>query len=73
MTDAVIDAIELWADFRDRFVAEMMTALPIFGDTEAELRAYAEEAAKAAYETPWQREEGPEACAQADISYWNDQ
>ena len=73
MVDAVIDAVELWADFRDRFVAEMMTVLPAIDSTEAELRAYAEEAAKAAYETPWQREEGPEACAQADISYWNDQ
>lgn len=72
MTDLVDDAIELWADFRDRFVAEMMTALPIFGDTEAELRAYAAEIAESYYETEWQREEGPEACAQADISYWGE-
>lgn len=66
------DAIEVWADFRDRFVTEMMTAFPIFDGTADELRSYAEDTAKACYGEPWQREEGPEACAQADISYWGE-
>lgn len=58
--------------FVGRFVAEMMTAAPIYDGSADELRAYAEEVAPTYYDEEWQREDGPEACAQADISYWEE-
>lgn len=64
MTDLTKD------EFCDRFVAEMMKAAPIFDGTEAELKAYAEEVAPIYYGETDQRADGPEACAEADISYW---
>lgn len=57
-------------EFCDRFVAEMMTAAPIYEGTPEELRAYAEEAAPSYFAEEWQREMGPEECAQSDIDYW---
>lgn len=66
MTDLTKD------EFCDRFIAEMMNAVSSFDGTEAELKAYAEEAAPTYYDEPHQREEGPEACAEADISYWGE-
>jgi hypothetical protein len=59
-------------DFVARFVAEMMTAAPIYDGTEDELRAYALEAAPTYYEDEDQRADGPEACAQSDIGYWEE-
>ncbi len=59
-------------EFCARFIAEMMKALPIFDGTADELRSYAEEIAPTYWETEWQREQGPEGCAQADISYWGE-
>lgn len=60
------------ADFCAAFVAEMMTAAPIYDGTEAELRAYAVEIAPTYFAEVWQRADGPAACAQADISYWEE-
>jgi hypothetical protein len=57
-------------EFCARFVARMMKALPIFAGTEDELREYAEETAPTYWDEPGQRKYGPEACAEADISYW---
>jgi hypothetical protein len=34
--------------------------------------AYADETASTYWDDPAQREEGPEACAEADYSYWGD-
>lgn len=59
-------------DFCARFVIEMMTAAAIYDGTEAELRAYAEEIAPTYFGDDWQRAEGPEACAQSDIGYWEE-
>lgn len=59
--------------FCERFVAEMMTAAPIYDGTPAELLAYADEVAPSYWEEEWQRDEGPEACAQEDISLWEAQ
>lgn len=51
--------------FIERFVARMLQADP--GD-----EAYAREAAATYWEDKDQRSEGPEACAEADISYWGE-
>lgn len=59
-------------EFCSRFVAEMMLDLQMFDGTEAELREYAEETAPTYYDEPSQRAEGPEECARADVSYWED-
>ena len=59
-------------EFCTRFVAEMMTAAPIYDGTPEELRAYAEEVAPTYFEESHQFLEGPEACAQADIGYWEE-
>ena len=59
-------------EFCARFVAEMMKAAPIYDGTPDELRAYAEEAAPTYWSETDQREDGPEACAEADISYWEE-
>jgi len=59
-------------DFCARFVAEMMTAKAIFDGTEAELRSYAEEIAPTYWSDEDQRSDGPEECAQSDISYWEE-
>lgn len=64
------NAGELEADFCARFVAEMMTAAPIYDGTPEELRAYAEEVAPTYFAEEWQVLDGPEACAQSDIGYW---
>ncbi|WP_376856037.1 hypothetical protein [Brevundimonas faecalis] len=70
MTDAMTNITK--EEFCDRFVTEMMKAAPIFDSTTDELLAYADEIAPSYWETEWQREDGPEACAQADISYWGE-
>jgi len=59
-------------EFCARFKAEMMKTLPIFDGSEDELSAYADETAPTYFEIDWQCDEGPEICAQADISYWED-
>jgi len=57
-------------EFCTRFVAEMMTAAPIYDGTEDDLRSYAEQVAPACWSDEWQREYGPEECARSDIGYW---
>lgn len=59
-------------EFEARFVAEMMTYSLVFGGTEAELRTYAEDIASSYYDDPDHRAEGPEACAEADVGYWEE-
>jgi len=59
-------------EFCARFVTEMMTAAPIYDGSPAELRAYANAVAPTYWAEEDQREEGPEACAQSDIGYWED-
>lgn len=59
-------------DFCARFVAEMMKAAPIYDGSPEELQAYAEEIAPTYWSDEDQRSDGPEECAQADISYWEE-
>lgn len=57
-------------EFCTRFKTEMIRiAVPEAGD-ESAVGQYADEIAPTYFEEDDQREEGPEACAQADISYW---
>lgn len=56
------------------FIARMMAvADPLPGSECAHsLLKYAEQAAEDYYDDPDQRDEGPDACADADISYWEE-
>lgn len=59
-------------DFCARFKARMLVvAGPTFRDGES-VADYAEMAAPTYWDDPDLRDEGPEACADADISYWED-
>lgn len=57
-----------------RFVKHMCVTCPHgrFEDGES-IANYAEHTAPTYFETDWQREEGPEACADADMSYWGEE
>jgi hypothetical protein len=58
--------------FCARFKAEMLRiAGPTFDDGSS-IADYADDAAPTYFDEPWQREDGPEECARADISYWGD-
>jgi hypothetical protein len=59
-------------EFCTRFVNLMMRYERTFNGTEAELRAYAEETAPTYWDDLYQRAEGPEECAEADLSYWEE-
>ena len=65
-------ALDAESDFCRRFVAEMMNYASTYDGTEAALRAYAEEVAPTYWAEPDQRADGPEECARADISYWEE-
>ena len=57
---------------KEEFVARFSTRLeelagPITSEAD---RTYATQAAEAAWDEPSEREEGPEACAETDYSYW---
>lgn len=56
-----------------RFVTHMIdrAGADHFDDGELILD-YANEVAPTYFETLWQRSEGPEACADADMSYWGE-
>lgn len=60
------------SEFCSRFVARMLAvAGSEFADGES-VEAYAREVAPSYFETDWQREMGPEECADTDISYWEE-
>ena len=60
-------------EFCERFKARMLErAGPTFDDGES-IADYADEAAPAYFEDAAQREDGPEECADADMSYWGDE
>lgn len=57
---------------KEQFVARFITRLeelagPATSDGD---KRYAREAGEAAWDEPHQREDGPEACAETDYSYW---
>jgi hypothetical protein len=59
-------------EFCVRFKARMLAvAGPTFDDGDS-IAEYADETAPTYFETDWQREDGPEACAEADMSYWGE-
>jgi hypothetical protein len=59
-------------EFIDRFVARMLkVAGPTFDEGDS-IEEYAREVSTTYWKTPYQRAEGPEACADADMSYWGE-
>jgi hypothetical protein len=59
-------------EFVKRFVAHMLAvAGPQFDDGES-IEDYALETAPTYWAEDYQRAEGPEACADADMSYWGE-
>jgi len=60
------------AEFCARFKARMLKrAGPTFDDGDS-IADYADETAPSYFAEPYQREEGPEACADSDMSYWEE-
>lgn len=57
-------------EFIERFVARMMALTGGFDGNGEPIADYARDTAEAAYDDEWQREEGPEACVDTDMSYW---
>ena len=59
-------------EFCERFKAYMLkVAGPRFDDGSS-IAEYADETAPTYWDEPDQRAEGPEACADADMSYWGE-
>lgn len=59
-------------EFCERFKARMLASGATHFDDGESIADYAEETAPTYWETDWQRELGPEECAEADMSYWGD-
>lgn len=60
-------------EFVAAFKAYMLKhAGPTFPDGSS-IAEYADETGPSYWEEPHQREEGPEACASADMSYWGEE
>lgn len=66
-------------EFRERFKAHMLKIISPrthFDDDEdgpgESIAEYADEVADAYFDEEWQRKDGPEACADADVSYWGE-
>jgi len=61
------------AEFCARFKAHMLKyGGPTFEDGSS-IADYADDTAPTYWEQPSDREEGPEACADADMSYWGEE
>jgi len=58
-------------EFIERFVAEMVSYGATFDDGTS-VEEYAREIAPTYWDNEDQRAEGPEECAQADMSYWGE-
>ena len=59
-------------EFCARFKRRMLSRAGDKFDDGESIADYADETAPAYFETDWQRDEGPEACADADMSYWEE-
>lgn len=60
-------------EFCARFVARMTKTAPFSAfDDGTSVEDYAKETAPSYWEDEWQRAEGPEECADADMSYWGE-
>ena len=60
------------ADFIERFVKRMVAATGPTFDDGSSIEDYARDTAGSYFDDPDQRADGPEACAEADMSYWED-
>ncbi len=59
--------------FIERFVKRMVGVVgPTFTDDGESVSDYAHETAPSYWETDWQRDDGPEACADADMGCWDE-
>jgi hypothetical protein len=58
-------------EFLRRFKAQMLKATEKFDDGSS-VAEYADEVGPSYYEDMDQREDGPEICADSDMSYWGD-
>lgn len=58
-------------EFLARFKAEMLTHAQTFDDGSS-VADYADEVGPTYWDNPEQRAEGPEVCADADVSYWGE-
>jgi hypothetical protein len=59
-------------EFCARFKAYMLSVAGETFDDGEPIADYADETAPTYWDEPGQRKEGPEECAQADMSYWGD-
>lgn len=59
-------------EFCARFKARMLAVAGTTFDDGGSIADYADEIAPTYFETDWQRVEGPEACADSDMSYWGE-
>jgi hypothetical protein len=60
-------------EFCARFKARMLARVGDTFEDGGSIAEYADMAALAYFDDPKQRDEGPEECADADISYWGDE
>ncbi len=58
-------------EFVERFVTHMLKRGDKFDDG-APVEDYASQAALSYWDEPHQRNDGPEECAEADMSYWGE-
>jgi len=70
MTDKVEELTK--EEFCRRFRERMIQRAGAKFDDGASVAEYADEMAPTYWATKWQRDEGPEACADADMSYWGE-
>ncbi|HWV44160.1 hypothetical protein [Pseudorhodoplanes sp.] len=59
-------------EFCSRFKAHMIARTGKTFDDGESIEEYADDVAPSYWENPEQREDGPEECANSDISYWGD-
>lgn len=69
MTTDTITREEFCSRFRERMLSQAGSKF----DDGSSVAAYAEEIAETYWDAPDQREDGPEACADADMSYWGEE
>ncbi len=58
--------------FIERFVERMVSRAGTKFDDGESIEDYARQTAPSYWEAGWQRETGPEECADADMSYWGE-
>jgi hypothetical protein len=59
-------------EFIERFVNRMVSRAGTTFDDGEPIEDYARQAAPSYFENEYQREDGPEECADSDMSYWGE-